>query len=386
MESRVEALTWPRANRNAAALPPNPAARGLRRGWLMASLSAPPPPKHVVDSGASTRQQSEGSVSSGVRKCTRGRRRRSTPPLASVPPSSRPKLAAGTSNQHRQVIQDIDVLDVDNQLGVADYIEDIYKFYKVAENECRPCDYIYSQADLGAWMRGILVDWIIEAHEELDLMPETLYLAVYIIDRYLSMQPVLRGELQLVGSTSLLIACKYEEEEVWAPEMEVFISIANDVYSREQILRMEKAILNTLEWSLSVPTHYVFLVRFARAAPSSDTKNDKEMENMVFFFAELALMQYELVPIKPSMVAAAAVYAARLTLKKTPLWTEALQHQTGFAGSELTDCVKIMVTAHSTARRSELKVVYQKYSSEKLGGVALRPPAIDFSANKWRFR
>lgn len=204
------------------------------------------------------------------------------------------------------------------------------------QNECRPCDYIDSQADLGAWMRGILVDWIIEAHEELDLMPETLYLAVYIIDRYLSMQPVLRGELQLVGSTSLLIACKYEEEEVWAPEMEVFISIANDVYSREQILRMEKAILNTLEWSLSVPTHYVFLVRFARAAPSSDTKNDKEMENMVFFFAELALMQYELVPIKPSMVAAAAVYAARLTLKKTPLWTEALQHQTGFAGSELT--------------------------------------------------
>lgn len=61
-----------------------------------------------------------------------------------------------------------------------------------------------------------------------------------------------------------------------------------------------------------------------------------QMENMVFFFAELALMQYELVPIKPSMVAAAAVYAARLTLKKTPLWTEALQHQTGFAGSELT--------------------------------------------------
>lgn len=185
------------------------------------------------------------------------------------------------------MIQDIDVLDVDNQLGVADYIEDIYKFYKVAENECRPCDYIDSQADLGAWMRGILVDWIIEAHEELDLMPETLYLAVYIIDRYLSMQPVLRGELQLVGSTSLLIACKYEEEEVWAPEMEVFISIANDVYSREQILRMEKAILNTLEWSLSVPTHYVFLVRFARAAPSSDTKNDKEVKKNTPYICKL---------------------------------------------------------------------------------------------------
>jgi cyclin B len=31
------------------------------------------------------------------------------------------------------VIQDIDKLDGDNQLAVVDYIDDIYKFYKVAE-------------------------------------------------------------------------------------------------------------------------------------------------------------------------------------------------------------------------------------------------------------
>jgi cyclin B len=48
-------------------------------------------------------------------------------------------------------------------------------------------------------------------------MPESLYLTMYIIDRYLSMQPVLRRELQLVGVSALLIACKYEE--IWAPEV-----------------------------------------------------------------------------------------------------------------------------------------------------------------------
>jgi hypothetical protein len=31
------------------------------------------------------------------------------------------------------VIEDIDKLDGDNELAVVDYIEDIYKFYKVAE-------------------------------------------------------------------------------------------------------------------------------------------------------------------------------------------------------------------------------------------------------------
>jgi cyclin B len=66
-------------------------------------------------------------------------------------------------------------------------------------------------------MRGILADWIIEVHQKFDLMPESLYLTMYIIDRYLSMQPVLRRELQLVGVSALLIACKYEE--IWAPEV-----------------------------------------------------------------------------------------------------------------------------------------------------------------------
>jgi cyclin B len=140
----------------------------------------------------------------------------------------------------REVIKDIDKLDGGNHLAAVDYVEDIYRFYKVAEvinfnsmtdfrqnhgiclslkvvfpvvlqNECRPRDYMYSQLDFNSEMRGILVDYLIEVHEELDLVPETLYLAVYIIDRHLSLQPILRKKLQLVGVTALLIACKYEE-------------------------------------------------------------------------------------------------------------------------------------------------------------------------------
>jgi cyclin B len=85
------------------------------------------------------------------------------------------------------------------------------------QNECRPCDYIDSQVEINSKMRGILADWIIEVHQKFELMPESLYLTMYIIDRYLSMQPVLRRELQLVGVSALLIACKYEE--IWAPEV-----------------------------------------------------------------------------------------------------------------------------------------------------------------------
>lgn len=45
-----------------------------------------------------------------------------------------------------------------------------------------------------------------------------------------------------------------------------FICISDWAYSREQILTMEKRILDKLEWNLTVPTPYVFLVRFLKAA------------------------------------------------------------------------------------------------------------------------
>ena len=72
-----------------------------------------------------------------------------------------------------------------------------------------------SQEEINERMRAILIDWIIEVQHRLVLMTETLYLTVYIIDKYLSMESVPRKELQLVGISAMLIASKYEE--IWAP-------------------------------------------------------------------------------------------------------------------------------------------------------------------------
>ena len=60
-------------------------------------------------------------------------------------------------------------------------------------------------------MRSILIDWLVEVAEEYRLVPETLYLAVNYIDRFLAHVPVNRSKLQLVGVTCMLIASKYEE-------------------------------------------------------------------------------------------------------------------------------------------------------------------------------
>ncbi|KAJ6852943.1 G2/mitotic-specific cyclin S13-7-like [Iris pallida] len=290
--------------------------------------------------------------------------------------TARSKAACGVVDETKLPVPDIDAADAEDQLAVADYVEDLYKFYKLSEGSSRPRDYIGSQAEINAKMRAILADWLIEVHSKFELMPESLYLTFHVIDRYLSAEGVAvpRRELQLVGVGAMLIACKYEE--IWAPEVADFVAISDRAYSREQILATEKAILNKLEWSLTVPTPYVFLVRFIKA--SSVCCDDKEMEHMVFFLAELGLMQYSVVVAHtPSMIAASAVYVARCTLKKDPLWTSALRCHTGLAEPQLLDCAELLVRAHAAAPTDKLRFVYKKYSSSQLGGVALRPPATE---------
>lgn len=62
---------------------------------------------------------------------------------------------------------------------------------------------------------------------------------------------------------------------------------------------------------------------------------EMQLEHMVFFFAEMALKEYNMVSLCPSLVAASAVYAARCTLKKSPIWTGTLEHHTTFNETQL---------------------------------------------------
>ena len=69
-------------------------------------------------------------------------------------------------------------------------------------------------------------------------MPETLYLTVDLIDRFLSKKQTNRKNLQLVGVTSMLLAAKYEE--IWSPEVKDFVFISDKAYTRNQVLQVSR--------------------------------------------------------------------------------------------------------------------------------------------------
>ena len=60
-------------------------------------------------------------------------------------------------------------------------------------------------------MRGILLDWLVDVHLKFKLSPETLFMSVNLIDRYLEKVAISRSKLQLLGVSALFISCKYEE-------------------------------------------------------------------------------------------------------------------------------------------------------------------------------
>ncbi|XP_015897952.3 G2/mitotic-specific cyclin S13-7 [Ziziphus jujuba] len=299
-----------------------------------------------------------------------GPSKKKAPTLTSVL-TVRSKAACGLANKHpkKEQIVDIDAADAGNELAAVEYIEDMYKYFKSVENENRPHNYMDSQPEINEQMRAILVDWLIDVHRKFELSPETFYLTVNIIDRFLAVKTVPRRELQLVGISAMLTASKYEE--IWAPEVNDFVCLSDRAYTHQQILVMEKTILGKLEWTLTVPTPYVFLVRFIKAS----TPEDQQVKNMVFFLAELGMMHYATIMYCPSMIAASAVYAARCTLNKTPTWNDTLKLHTGFSESQLIDCGKLLVSLHSNAARSKLQGVFRKYSVSERGAVALLPPA-----------
>merc|ERR1719265_519097 len=106
-------------------------------------------------------------------------------------------------------------------------------------------------------MRSILVDWLVEVQMKYKLRKETLYLCVNLVDRYLSIRPVARRRLQLVGVGGMLIATKFEE--IYPPETKDFVYITDNAYTKEEVLHIEAVMLSELGFQLCGPTpsHYL---------------------------------------------------------------------------------------------------------------------------------
>ncbi len=220
------------------------------------------------------------------------------------------KQVADVKDAFAKGVEDLDLEDIDDPLMVAEYVVEIFDYLKVLEEVTMPnSGYMEHQEDLDWKMRGILVDWLIEVHTRFHLLPETLFLAVNIIDRFLSAKVVQLDRLQLVGVTAMFIASKYEE--VLSPHVANFRHVADDGFTEAEILSAERYVLAALNYDLSYPNPMNFLRRISKA-----DNYDIQTRTLGKYLMEISLVDHKFMEFHPSLIAAASMYLARLILER----------------------------------------------------------------------
>ncbi|KAL2753895.1 hypothetical protein ACRALDRAFT_2043031 [Sodiomyces alcalophilus JCM 7366] len=254
--------------------------------------------------------------------------------------------------ERHQVIEDLEDEAWDVTM-VSEYGEDIFAYLRELEMKMLPDPhYMDNQTEIQWSMRSVLMDWLVQVHSRFSLLPETLYLTVNYIDRFLSYKTVSIGKLQLVGATALLIASKYEE--INCPSLEEIVFMVDGTYAVEEILKAERFMLSMLNFELGWPGPMSFLRRISKA-----DDYDLESRTLAKYFLEVTVMDERFVASPPSYLAAGAHCLSRLILKKGD-WSQAHVHYSGYTWSQLRTLVQMLLECCHDPRKHH-SAVLDKY-------------------------
>lgn len=270
------------------------------------------------------------------------------------------------------VFSDIDIDDENEDCGFAEYCNDIYDHMRANEVKHHAgIDFLSTTTrDISHKMRAILVDWLVEVTEEYQLSQQTLFLTVNLVDAYLRRSDLPRKSLQLLGVACMLIASKFEE--IHPPTARDFSYITDYTYNTSQVVAMEEKILDVLRFDIAIVTSWEFRRRFILAI-----EKDHRVLSLMSYYMELTLQFPVSTVFKPSILAAAALSLAQITLN-LPKWSSSLAHNTGYEYDDIRSCVVClneMMWVVSSLEESKRKAVTEKYRKAKYSFVGkLNPP------------
>ncbi|KAH9121682.1 hypothetical protein AeMF1_006709 [Aphanomyces euteiches] len=227
------------------------------------------------------------------------------------------------------------------------------KYDYLAEEKC---------GDINSTTRGILMDWLVKVGYMFNLVPQTLHLAVHLVDRCLSVMKIGREKLQLLGCACMMLACKVESQG--GQIVQRFVTMIDLPYTKDDMLAMENMVLETLEYKLAGTHVHHFLERFIQAGCPTETQ-----QHFAHYLAELAVMDYPITIAHPPI----------LTNEKSP-WTPTLYEYTTYNVEQVRDCVAMICNIHHAEHQvlqtdpDKIHAVTAKYMLGKYARVSELPP------------
>jgi len=129
-------------------------------------------------------------------------------------------------------------------------------------------------------------------------------MTIQLIDRYLQAVDVSKHELQLIGSTALLLSCKYEEMTI--PGMNDFVYVSDNAYSKEDMKEMERRMISLLSYELGRPLSLNFLRRYSKIVQATDIEH-----TIGKYLLDLTFIDHSLSHYLPSYISACASFLSR---------------------------------------------------------------------------
>jgi len=269
-------------------------------------------------------------------------------------------------------VPNIDDENEENPQLCVEYAPFMYSYLRQLETEQSIRKDFLKNCHVNGKMRAVLIDWLISVHNQFKLLQETLYMTIFIIDRYLQAEGLhlKRNKFQLLGVTCMFTASKIEE--VYAPEINDFVYITDNAFSAADIRQMECKVLSTLNFTLGRPLPLHFLRRNSKAGDV-----DILQHTLAKYIIEICQVEYDMAHIAPSQVAASSLYLSLLILTPdctvTSVWTKTLEYYSNYDYMKLLPIVCKMAAILIRAGEGKLTAVHSKYSQKKMLKVAVLP-------------
>jgi len=178
---------------------------------------------------------------------------------------------------------------------------------------------------------------------------------------------VKKEDLQLIGATTCLIACKVDERI--PPMVDDFLYVCDDAYTRDKLMVTERKVLQVVGFDLGFPLSYRYVRRFGRVCHVS-----MPVLTLARYILEMSLMEYSLnVEVAEAEVAVAALVLA-LKMKNIEGWGPALRYYSGFDDLTKVDgTLQRLLAMLQQPARDNLKTIRSKYSHRVFHEVATTP-------------
>ena len=269
------------------------------------------------------------------------------------------------------VFETYELEQINNPQYCIEYSKEIFSFLKSNEKLNMP---IYkninlNKTEISEKSRKILIDWIISVHAKFNLLPNTLFLTINLIDRIIEKNVAHINSFQLLGTTALHIAAKYEE--IYPPEINDYIFISNKAFSKEDVIEMENFILDKLNFDILCISPYLFLDRLYFIS----RENNIDVYYLSSMFIEFSFLSIEIMKNKQSLIAASMFYLALKFIypKKNKVWNNKLQIHTGYKEHKIKSVIKdfiLFFKGNIRDKKNKINSLFIKYNHDKFGNVS----------------